>query len=171
MCAHCARVPSSPSFLPLHQFCCQCTGHISSSLSVAVAVKPVAVRFHMAVTVNPAIAQLLLCMLQHGLNFFWMLGETFLNRIPFYPYLLGYVGIWTSAYGVWAFANFSSTGKWMYPFLDADQPWAPFAYFGLFLVHWVFFGFVILLLQLKYWLWKQVPSSKQEVEVQMAKRR
>lgn len=108
--------------------------------------------------------------LQHGLNFFWMLGETFLNRIPFYPYLLGYVGMWTSAYGVWAFANFSSSGKWMYPFLDANQPWAPFAYFGLFLVHWVFFGFVILLLQLKYWLWKKVPASKQQIEVQMAKR-
>ena len=44
-----------------------------------------------------------------------MLGEMFLNRIPFYPYLLGYVGMWTSLYGVWAFVNFSSSGKWMYP--------------------------------------------------------
>lgn len=54
-------------------------------------------------------------MLQHGFNFVLVLGEMFLNSIPFYPYLLGYVGMWTSFYGIWAFINFSSSGKWMYP--------------------------------------------------------
>lgn len=98
-----------------------------------------------------------------------MVGELFLNRIPFYPYLLGYVGAWTSLYGVWAFSYFSSSGKWMYPFLDATKPWAPIAYFGLFLVHWVFFGLVILLLRLKYWLWEQLPSSRDQIDIQMAK--
>ena len=44
-----------------------------------------------------------------------MLGELFLNNIPFYPYLLGFVGLWTCSYGIWAFINFSSSGKWMYP--------------------------------------------------------
>lgn len=44
-----------------------------------------------------------------------MLGEMFLNSIPFYPYLLGFVGLWTCSYGIWAFINFSSSGKWMYP--------------------------------------------------------
>lgn len=106
---------------------------------------------------------------QHGFNFMLMLGEMFLNRIPFYPYLLGYVGMWTSLYGVWAFVNFSSSGKWMYPFLDASQPWAPFAYLGLFAVHWVFFGFVILLLQIKFWILQYFQKSRQQMEVQMAK--
>ncbi|DBA87555.1 hypothetical protein WJX77_000518 [Trebouxia sp. C0004] len=106
---------------------------------------------------------------QHGFNFVLMVGETFLNRIPFYPYLLGYVGMWTSFYGIWAFINFSSSGKWMYPFLDASQPWAPFAYLGLFAVHWVFFGFVILLLQIKYWILQYFQTSRQQLEVQMAK--
>ena len=53
--------------------------------------------------------------MQHGINFLWIVGEMFLNSIPFYPYLLGYVGLWTSFYGIWAFINFSSSGKWMYP--------------------------------------------------------
>ncbi|KAL0051828.1 hypothetical protein WJX82_002729 [Trebouxia sp. C0006] len=101
---------------------------------------------------------------QHGFNFVLMVGETFLNRIPFYPYLLGYVGMWTSFYGIWAFINFSSSGKWMYPFLDASQPWAPFAYLGLFAVHWVFFGFVILLLQIKYWILQYFQTSRQQLE-------
>lgn len=55
------------------------------------------------------------CAVQHGFNFFLMLGELFLNSIPFYPYLLGFVGLWTCSYGIWAFINFSSSGKWMYP--------------------------------------------------------
>ena len=59
--------------------------------------------------------------MQHGFNFLLMVGEMFLNRIPFYPYLLGYVGIWTSAYGIWAFINFSSSGKWMYPVRSVEQ--------------------------------------------------
>lgn len=106
---------------------------------------------------------------QHGFNFVLVLGEMFLNSIPFFPYLLGYVGLWTSFYGIWAFINFSSSGKWMYPFLDASQPWAPFAYLGLFAVHWVFFGFVILLLQIKYWILQYFSTSRQQLQVQMAK--
>lgn len=55
------------------------------------------------------------CAVQHGFNCVLMLGELFLNSIPFYPYLLGFVGLWTCSYGIWAFINFSSSGKWMYP--------------------------------------------------------
>lgn len=61
------------------------------------------------------ITNLTKCAVQHGFNFFLMLGEMFLNSIPFYPYLLGFVGLWTCSYGIWAFINFSSSGKWMYP--------------------------------------------------------
>lgn len=54
-------------------------------------------------------------------------------------------------------------------FLDANQPWAPFAYLGLFAVHWVFFGFVILLLRIKYWVLEYFQTSRRQLEVQMAK--
>lgn len=106
---------------------------------------------------------------QHGFNCVLMLGELFLNSIPFYPYLLGFVGLWTCSYGVFAFINFSSSGKWMYPFLDASQPWAPFAYLGLFVVHWVFFALVILLLQIKYWVLQYFQNGRKKLEVQMTK--
>ena len=37
----------------------------------------------------------------------------------------------------------------IYPFLNYTKPWAPIAYIGVFLVHWAFFGVVLLLKRLK----------------------
>lgn len=54
-------------------------------------------------------------------------------------------------------------------FLDASQPWAPFAYLGLFVVHWVFFALVILLLQIKYWVLQYFQNGRKKLEVQMTK--
>jgi hypothetical protein len=86
---------------------------------------------------------------QHGANAFLMVGETLLNAMPVHLYLMGYVGLWSCAYGVWAFVHHLVTGRWMYPFLDAQKPWAPLAYAGLFLVHWLFFGMVVILRRIK----------------------
>eukprot|EP00884_Botryococcus_braunii_P022879 jgi/Botrbrau1/9275/Bobra.0111s0003.1 len=51
----------------------------------------------------------------HGANALFVLGELLLNTIPFTPYLVGYVGLYTSIYGLWAFAYFKYTGTWIYP--------------------------------------------------------
>lgn len=53
--------------------------------------------------------------LQHGANALFALGELLLNSIPFTPYLLGYLGMYSSSYGIWAFTYFRITGKWLYP--------------------------------------------------------
>lgn len=39
--------------------------------------------------------------------------------------------------------------RWLYPFLDTSKPWAPMAYFGLYMVHWGAFGLVALLYRAK----------------------
>ncbi len=38
---------------------------------------------------------------QHGANALFAIGELLLNTIPFVPHLMGYVGFWTSAFGIW----------------------------------------------------------------------
>ena len=63
----------------------------------------------------------------------------------------------------------ANNGRLCLQFLDASQPWAPFAYLGLFAVHWVFFGAVILLLQIKYWVLDYFQTSRRQLEVQMSK--
>lgn len=52
--------------------------------------------------------------LQHGANAAFALGELLLNRIPYTPYLVGYMGLYTSIYGLWAFTYFRLTGEWIY---------------------------------------------------------
>lgn len=39
--------------------------------------------------------------------------------------------------------------RWLYPFLDVHKPYAPVAYLGLYLVHWLAFGFASLLVRAK----------------------
>jgi hypothetical protein len=65
---------------------------------------------------------------QHGANALFALGELLLNNIPFTPYLLGYLGMYSSSYGIWAFTYFRITGKWLYPvsLTDALPPTAAF---------------------------------------------
>ena len=53
--------------------------------------------------------------MQHGLNLVFILAEMMLNSIPFLPYLMGYMGLYSATYALWAFAFFSNTGKWIYP--------------------------------------------------------
>ena len=51
-----------------------------------------------------------------------------------------------------AFTVFRTTGVWLYPFLDASKPWAPFAYGGIYAGSWVFFGLVTLQFRMRSWL-------------------
>ncbi|KAK9798190.1 hypothetical protein WJX73_001724 [Symbiochloris irregularis] len=67
----------------------------------------------------------------HGLNLVFIYIEFLLNTIPFQPYLMGWMGMYSSAYGLWAFSYYKIFNKWMYPFLDASRPGAVFVYFGL----------------------------------------
>ncbi|KAK9844666.1 hypothetical protein WJX74_005289 [Apatococcus lobatus] len=85
----------------------------------------------------------------HAANAVFMLLELALNRIPFYPYMLGYVGLWSTIYGLWSITHYFIFGRWLYPFLDAAKPWAAFCYLGIFLVHWIFTGIHLGLHRLK----------------------
>ncbi|KAK9902693.1 hypothetical protein WJX75_003028 [Coccomyxa subellipsoidea] len=78
----------------------------------------------------------------HGANMAFILVELFLNSIPFVPYLMGYLGLYVATFGLWAFTYFRLTTLWLYPFLDANQPWAVFAYAGIFAGCFVFVGLV-----------------------------
>lgn len=44
-------------------------------------------------------------------------------------------------------------------FLSVEQWWSPLAFFGLFLVHWMFFGLVILLRALKAQLLERLHKN------------
>ena len=52
---------------------------------------------------------------QHGLNAALALGEVALNAVPLEPYLMGFLGLYSSIFGVWAFAFYRATGRWLYP--------------------------------------------------------
>jgi hypothetical protein len=54
-------------------------------------------------------------MVQHGLNLVFVLVELMLNSIPFHPYLMGFMGMYSAAYALWAFTFYSNSGKWIYP--------------------------------------------------------
>lgn len=53
--------------------------------------------------------------LQHALNFVFIVVELLLNCMPFYPYLMGFMGLYTAVYGLWAFSFYIYTGRWIYP--------------------------------------------------------
>jgi hypothetical protein len=82
---------------------------------------------------------------QHGGNALLALGDLALNTIPASPYLMAGLGAYSSTFAVWAFAFWRATGRWLYPFLNAHKRWAPAAYAGLYIAHWVFFGVAMLL--------------------------
>ena len=52
---------------------------------------------------------------QHGFNAALILGEAFLNSLPIFAYLMGYVGLWSSLYGIWAQLHYLRTGRFLYP--------------------------------------------------------
>eukprot|EP00803_Ostreobium_quekettii_P001782 evm.model.scf_200EXC.6 EVM.evm.TU.scf_200EXC.6 scf_200EXC:63491-70370(+) len=52
---------------------------------------------------------------EHLANAFLMLGELFMNRMPFFDHLRGQVGIWVVSYVFWSFVYHLHTGMWVYP--------------------------------------------------------
>ncbi len=64
---------------------------------------------------------------QHGANALFAIGELLLNTIPFVPHLMGYVGFWTSAFGIWgaprACAPASSALRRPHSTLCVHLPW------------------------------------------------
>ncbi|KAG2455074.1 hypothetical protein HYH02_000896 [Chlamydomonas schloesseri] len=86
---------------------------------------------------------------QHGLNALYVFADLFLNRHRLAFHATGPLGLWSMAYAVWAHVWHAKSGKWLYPFLDTSKPWAPVAYFGLYMVHWIAFGLVALLYRVK----------------------
>ncbi|BDA51438.1 hypothetical protein COCOBI_18-3160 [Coccomyxa sp. Obi] len=88
----------------------------------------------------------------HGANMAFILAELFFSAIPFVPYLMGYLGFYVATFGIWAFAFFRLTGRWLYPFLDANEPWAIVAYSGIFAGCFAFVGLTAALFGLRDWL-------------------
>ena len=56
--------------------------------------------------------------------------------------------------GAAAFTVYRVFGIWLYPFLDASQPWAPAAYAGIYSACWAFFGVVALEFRARAWLFR-----------------
>jgi hypothetical protein len=57
----------------------------------------------------------IVCVRQHGANLGFITGELLLNRMPFIPYLMGALGLYVSAFGLWSFTYFRLNGLWLYP--------------------------------------------------------
>lgn len=49
--------------------------------------------------------------------------------------------------------------RWLYPFLDTSKPWAPLAYLGLYVVHWMAFGIVALLYRVKAAVYSRMAAA------------
>lgn len=94
----------------------------------------------------------------HGLNFLFILVELALNKIPYEPYMLGWLGLYSSLYGLWAFSYYRITTRWMYPFMDASKPYAMVYYVGIYVGHWIFFGVLYAL----FWVKHQVTGVEEE---------
>lgn len=92
------------------------------------------------------IKKLMLCFtsyIQHGGNAILVLTDFALNDISIHPYLFGWVGLWSVTFGAWAILWYRLSGEWLYPFINYTKPWAPIAYIGLYVGHWLFFGCVV----------------------------
>ncbi|KAG2483879.1 hypothetical protein HYH03_017273 [Edaphochlamys debaryana] len=92
---------------------------------------------------------------QHGFNALFIFTDLFLNRHRLAFHAVGPLGLWSLAYGAWAHVWHAISGRWLYPFLDTSKPWAPVAYFGLYVVHWAAFGLVALLFKAKAALYRR----------------
>eukprot|EP00192_Tetraselmis_astigmatica_P018134 CAMPEP_0117664302 /NCGR_PEP_ID=MMETSP0804-20121206/9140_1 /TAXON_ID=1074897 /ORGANISM="Tetraselmis astigmatica, Strain CCMP880" /LENGTH=248 /DNA_ID=CAMNT_0005471511 /DNA_START=336 /DNA_END=1079 /DNA_ORIENTATION=+ len=49
---------------------------------------------------------------QHGVNSLLILGDLMLNAIPFQGYTVGYAGLWSGLYSVWAHTYHALHGEW-----------------------------------------------------------
>lgn len=52
---------------------------------------------------------------QHGFNAALLAADLALNRLPFVPHLIGYAGLWSLAFTLWAHAWRAWSGRWLYP--------------------------------------------------------
>eukprot|EP00887_Chlorella_sp_A99_P008142 scaffold12.g8142.t1 len=71
---------------------------------------------------------------QHGFNAAMMLGELALGRLPMSLAASGWLALWASVYGVWSTAYLAATGRYLYPFLNAQRPYAWLGYLGIYLL-------------------------------------
>ena len=62
---------------------------------------------------------------QHGANVVLLMVELLLNAMPFEPYLLGWMGLYSSAFALWAFSYYKATNRWMYPVSHASFAGVP----------------------------------------------
>uniref|UniRef100_A0A7S1X8H7 TLC domain-containing protein n=1 Tax=Tetraselmis chuii TaxID=63592 RepID=A0A7S1X8H7_9CHLO len=97
---------------------------------------------------------------QHGVNLLFMLLDYSLNRIPYFPHMLGYIQLLSCAFGVWANIFYLIFDVWLYPFLDTSKPWAWEAYTALFVSHWLFFLLFHVLMKVKQYLEKGALVKK-----------
>lgn len=96
---------------------------------------------------------------QHGFNAVLVAADLLMNRLPFDVYPVGWTGLWSLAYCGWAHFYHYLVGRWMYPFLNVEKPWAPLAYLGLYLVHWVMFVALWLAYRVKEWALLRLRSG------------
>ncbi|KXZ51475.1 hypothetical protein GPECTOR_12g438 [Gonium pectorale] len=101
---------------------------------------------------------------QHGLNALFIWADLFLNRHRLAFHAVGPLGLWSLLFALWAHCWHAATGKWLYPFLDTSKPWAPAAYLGLYLVHWLAFGLVALLYRVKDAAYARAERQRAESE-------
>ena len=57
---------------------------------------------------------------QHIANAVFMAGELALSNIPFVPYLMGFVGLYSGVFALWAWTYYVHTNRWLYPARSAS---------------------------------------------------
>ena len=51
-------------------------------------------------------------------------------------------------------------------FINANKPWAPYVYIGIYLGHWLFFGIVAYVFKLKHWMLGKPAAPKEDVKTE-----
>lgn len=72
---------------------------------------------------------------EHIMNWFMMVGDLMMNRMPFFDHLRGSVGLWFVTYAFYGFLYHLRTGLWVYPVSKTTEFWSPVAYGAMFLAH------------------------------------
>ncbi|GMH34511.1 hypothetical protein BSKO_02345 [Bryopsis sp. KO-2023] len=90
---------------------------------------------------------------EHGVNIPIILVELSINNIRFERHMLGYVGLWSLYFGLFAIAFFYMTGRWIYTVIDFTKTWSPLFYLGVHFAHYgCFFWSGFLKTQIDYLL-------------------
>lgn len=53
------------------------------------------------------------------------MGDLMMNAIPFQGYTVGYAGIWSGLYSVWAHTYYALHGEWIYVVSDRSYSVPP----------------------------------------------